>query len=239
MTPYLAVPGTWSFDGDPSPDEWSHPKSEFADWMRGQGLEPVQDRATHPVLQRAFAWSGRVDGVIGEDRTWQAEAEHVALRYSLCPPNTVLWLHSHAGNLAIEAARIVPIRRMVTICTPVQPRLERLAADLVQSDRIGEWWHVHASGGFFADRVQALGSMKLFDGVFGWRRRYFRVPGVQNVGVRGIDHSRVLHEYPQFVRGLVQTNVLAFARGERWFSNERRDNASPDPCEPGQHPAQR
>lgn len=215
--PYLAIGGTWAYDGDPSPDEWYHPDSCFASRMQREGLVPVQLRETRPILRRPFVWCGGLDGVIGANHEWRAAGEHAALRLSLVPESErVVIAHSWGGAVALEAAAIVPIARLVTICTPVQRGVEAFGNDLMQRGQIGSWWHVHATGGFWSDTIQALGSIRIGDGRIGWGRRYFRIghQRFQNVGVPGIDHSRVLNEHTTFYRALVSNAVTAFMRGE-------------------------
>lgn len=204
MTPFLAVPGTWSWDGEPGPDEWQHPESDFHAWMREQGLSPL--------LPYPFVWSSCLDGILGRDLAWEAAAYQLT---RLLDPLPLSWrnivAHSHGGTVAVYAARDVAINRLVTVGMPVRKGTEQRGREALRAGQIGAWWHLHAEGGFWADVTAVLGG--LFDGRLS-ARRWVKIPGVQNVAARGIGHSRVLREREHWSRVFVEGNVCAFLRGE-------------------------
>ncbi len=64
--------------------------------------------------------------------------------------------HSHAVNVILLAIALgkIPIRRLVTICSPVRGDMQAVADEA--APRIGRWRAIHATGG---DPVQRLGEL--------------------------------------------------------------------------------
>lgn len=204
MSKITLVGGTWSAKTDPTLAQWEHPGSQFSRWLQEFGIYPLEPAP--------FFWSGHLDGICGNDLDWHEAANNLAYRLIQHPPeDRNVFAHSHGGTVAVLAATKVPINNLVTAGTPIRKKTDDKGREAMQRHMIRGWYHLYAPGGFWADKMQALGS--LFDGRWGLRRT-FDIPGVENIGVTGIDHSTVLYDRRQFDRALVQGGVIPFLRGE-------------------------
>ena len=216
-----AIHGTWGWTGLRTRGQWWQPGSWWWQQMARYGCEPI--------CPEMFAWSGDVNGMPwlrGRRYTdWEIGAFHFTHFFE--PPIITLddrrrlyipieernvVAHSFGGNLPIIACAELglQIHRLITVGTPVRPDMEAYAVKALPNI-LGGWVHLHAKGGWFADRMQARG--ELFDGRWGIQRD-FKIPGVQNYAVPGINHSKVLHEAEAFQKGLVDTGILD------WFTAE-------------------
>lgn len=114
--------------------------------------------------------------------------------------------HSHGGQVALFcAARGVPIRTLTTVGTPVRHDVPAAAA----RKRVLFWQHIYDK---HCDWVQKLG--QLADGKVSTERR-FRLSGVQNHGLAGISHSKVLRD----------ERYLHYWRVNGWLANVRTAGA--------------
>lgn len=203
MVTCIPIAGTGQFDAK----NWSSSESNFARWMRMYGVH----------LLKPFPWDGKLDGVVGEDTVWPAASEHLTEHLlTMAESKRILLCHSYAGVIPIYAMqrRKVKIHKIVTFGTPVRKQHQALLAAAFANGCIqpNHFWHIYAAGGFWNDWTQWMGQW--FDG--DWTlRRWWSTPGVQNIGVKGIEHSRVLNEYSYFKKGIIETGVLDFLLGDR------------------------
>lgn len=201
----LPVAGTWSYDGDVSPDEWYHPCSHLFEFFRFQQID-------HASPDEPFVWDGEVDGGLRwptartKHLIWRAAADNLAYRLRRMPLyDRNLVAHSHGGAVAVYAANRVQINRLVTVAMPV--RKDMLDAYRGVSVLVG-WRHV-AHLGFWGDRMQAFGAM--LDGAWGVERRVL-LPTVQNIQIPGIGHSGLLNDPSKFPHW-IESGLIPFLKG--------------------------
>lgn len=183
LTGYVPIAGTWSYA-----DAWySDRQSPFAKFLYGERFEPIRDEAGLP-----FRWSTDLDGVQvwARHSQWQAGAD--ALRYFLhgvpYEQRNVI-SHSHGGQVAlIAAAAGCRLRSLTTVGTPVRADVPALEA----SKRIGLWQHIHD------ETFDLMGSLGAWFDRHVSTDRFFDVPGVVNISVKDISHSKVLRD-PAYV----------------------------------------
>jgi hypothetical protein len=174
---YIPVAGTGGWQAT-----WIHEDSDFGRMMTAAGCASVR------TGNRLFRWDGAIDGIDGDNATWESYAEALFyfsrdLRYEdlnyIC--------HSHAGQIALLlAASGFKLRSLTTVGTPIRPEIDLAKAE----DNIG--FHQHIIDDRF-DVIGFLGSWRLgrFDLL---RKRSMPDPRVRNIPVRGISHSKVLTE---------------------------------------------
>lgn len=191
LIPFTAVHGTWGFDGDPSEDEWSHPRSRLSQYLGTRGFQPLPP----------FYWTGAIDGV--RPWIWTAKRKHLTWQVSGLSlkmhlhdrsfGECALLTHSHGGQVALyAAAQGLHIPILVTFMMPVRSDMAHIAE--VARPNIGHWIHLHTD----SDALQLMG--EFFDGAFGIVRRArwtdmdgkLRVGATNNLGLEGVGHSRML-----------------------------------------------
>lgn len=178
--------------------EWVNPGSPWGRMMTAAGHTSVR------VGGRVYRWDGDLDGIDGDNSTWEAFADALFF-YSRDLPfidrNYVL--HSHAGNIGLILAQSgFQIRSMTTVGTPIRRELDFAKAE----DNIG--FHQHIFDEQF-DLMGMLGSWRLGHLFDLCRARSMPDPRVKNISVKGISHSKILNE-PQHVTKWVT---------EGWFAN--------------------
>lgn len=178
---YIPVGGTHSWNDG----WWKDDQDPFALMLAARGHYPVRHRDGRP-----FRWSGALDGLLGQDRDWQAAADSLAYFLDRVPfADRNIIAHSHGGSVAlICAASKVPIRTLTTIGTP-----HRLEVDAVLAKTyIAFWQHIYDVK---RDLWQWLG--QIGPNQLGAERR-FLIAGVVNYGLEGISHSKVLTDPKMF-----------------------------------------
>lgn len=177
MTDVILVEGT--FGG-----KWAQPGSKFRKALEGNGFRP-----------RLFqGWSTNVGGVPnilsgGPHSDWQSGG--YALGYYLADlpfESRNIICHSHGINPVLYQAKLVghPIRRLVSVCSPVRSDMLETANEA--KPLIGRWRHIADRDG---DKWQRLG--ELFDGHLGWCKTKWPQAN-ENVTVPHIGHSGILME---------------------------------------------
>lgn len=199
MSTYLPILGTWAYDGTPDAGEWWNPGSPFSHYLAMYGLEYLEP-------DEPFIWDGHIDGIDGKRVIWTAAASQLAYRLKRLPlERRNLVAHSHGGQVALLAANLVGINRLVTVATPV--RLD-MRPSVLGASILGGWRHLYSTG--WTDYMQLLGS--LFDGAWSLERR-FLVPTCQNIGIPGgVGHSRLLTD-PTVFDWWVKSGTCSFLAG--------------------------
>jgi hypothetical protein len=190
---YLAIAGTNGWR-----DNWTHDDSPFGTMMAAEGFESLLCDG------RRFRWSTALDGLLGDDREWEAAADALYYFLRLVPlEDRNLIAHSHGGQLPlILAASGFPLRSLTTVGTP--PRAD-VPVTLAQA-HIGLHQHIYDMRRDWMGWLGQIGERELrFD-------RTYRDPKVLNLGVDRISHSKVLRD-PEFI-------PLWPLRG--WLANIRR-----------------
>lgn len=187
MTRYIPVTGTGA------EHEWHKPQSLLALYLLRQDMVPL----TQPDGSPLFTWAGSLYGLWWQGaQGWRREAERLALALVAVPyeDRNVIG-HSHGGNLVLfAAAHGIKIRTLTTIGTPRRNDVPSRAA----SQHIEHWQHVHDQDrDWIATMRRQLG--QLGDWTVRTERR-FLIPGVVNIGLKGIGHSALLSEPAQFHR---------------------------------------
>lgn len=177
MTGVVLVHGTWGA-------AWSAEGSPFRQMLDAQGFR---------VILPPFEWSGDVSGIpsftgSAKHSDWKAAGFALALYLERIPyEDRNIIAHSHGGQcVAYCAAKysiIAPIRRLITVSTPVRSDMEPVWTDA--KPRIGYWLHISSKNG---DWMAKLG--QLFDGSFGWKRQQPQAD--QNALIPNIGHTGIL-----------------------------------------------
>jgi hypothetical protein len=178
MFRYLCVAGTGGWF-----HPWCHdPLSAFVKELEKLGGKPILDESGN-----LYRWSGKLNGTFWTgEREWHEEAcrlEGILKAYPV--KDRILFCHSHGGQIPIIlASRGFHLRTLTTFATPYRPNLQ---PDLA-AKYIGFWQHVYdPNWDLIATLRRKLGGIG--GGDF-WERR-FLIPGVLNVAIPGIRHSRV------------------------------------------------
>jgi hypothetical protein len=193
----ILVEGTWGGD-------WAKPGSAFRQFLRAHGIE----------TRRFEGWTESIDGVpnvleSGKHADWIAGGKAFGYYMRDVPyedANIIVHSHGLQPVLYYAAATKRPIRRLISICSPVRSDMRVVALQAVP--KIGRWRHVHSNGG---DLMQLAG--ELFDGHLGWTRDW-HLPGVSNVDnltIPGIGHSKLLND-PTFYDLWETDGLLDFLR---------------------------
>jgi hypothetical protein len=181
VTTIHLVEGTWG--GDWTVD--TGPES-FRAWVRQYDCLSIVFRG----------WSTDVDGVPSLfDRSgnydWIAGGYALRDRLAAYPyERRNLLVHSHGIAPVLYQCALtdpecpaVPIRRLLSVCSPPRKDLEAVAKHAMAAGMIGAWRHIYAGGW---DSMARFG--QVFDGHWGWRRTW-DVPGMVNVAEQGVGHS--------------------------------------------------
>ena len=182
MTCYLPVNGTWAAD-----DGWvNDPRDPFALFMASQQFHPIRTG-----LGKPWTWSGRLNGFLFSwwQNDWKEAADSLEFMLTQVEyEHRNIIAHSHGGQPAILlAARGFAIRSLTTMATP--RRHDIPAEEAVH--HIGMWQHVYDSKRDFTATLRRMGGIG--DGKLSTERR-FLIPGVTNVGIGNISHSKMLHD---------------------------------------------
>jgi hypothetical protein len=197
---YLPMPGTWAWNG-----AWLKDGSPFVEALRAQNFVPIRTEEGEPFN----GWTTRLTGVVpwSKKQDWLAGADETEYFLKGLPYEWLnLFCHSHAGNVAIElAARGFKLRTLTTIATPNR-------ADVPQAEaakHIGYWQHLYdPERDLVASLRRRLG--QIGDGSFSRERRILQ-PGVLNVPVPGMAHSRMV-KAPGFISLLYARGLLDAVR---------------------------
>jgi hypothetical protein len=178
---YLPIGGTHSWNDG----WWKDNEHPFAKMMAVRGHYPIRFRDGRP-----FRWSGALDGLLGSDLDWQAAADALAYFLDSVPfEDRNVIAHSHGGNCAlICAASHVSLRTLTTVGTPHRVEVDALLA----KKYIGYWQHIYDVKRDLWQWLGQIGPHQL------QAERRFLIPGVQNYGLEGISHSKVLRDPAYF-----------------------------------------
>lgn len=159
-------------------------------WVRGGPL--VDYLAEHDLTRviPTFEWSGGLWGVpwdSGKDWFDASRSFWYYLRQLSYLDRNVI-AHSHGGNVALLAAEYLPIRTLITVGTPVRANVRETARRALAKGHLGSWHHVYDRKW---DWIQRLGM--LFDGRLGGSGA-FDLPGMTDHPLKGISHSKILHD---------------------------------------------
>lgn len=202
MIPFIAIGGTWAWDGS-ALGQWYDQDSPWSANMRARGLEH------HHLLYgdpRPFVWSTDLDGApwrrwLGmkpKMNDWQAAGHNLfaycvpprAPQYRIPPSELHIIAHSHALQVvSFAAADGLRINTLITVGSPIRKDMyevyERARVN------IGFHWHFCSDG---TDTMQWLG--ELGDGAFGIIRKH--PCAQQNVMIPKVGHSGILHDMEHF-----------------------------------------
>jgi hypothetical protein len=171
--------GTWASD----------PASAFRDMLRRHDVSAV-------VFE---GWTTNIDGVPnilakGRHRDWIAGGYALSYFLQLMPyEDRNIICHSHGLMPVLYACALgpVPVRRVISVCSPVRGDMQATADAAVP--HIDRWRHISSSRG---DVMQRLG--ELFDGYFSlWGVRQWK-QAHENLSIPGIGHSKLLND-PKFL----------------------------------------
>ena len=186
MRKIVLIPGTrdWAPPEDGKNVRWWQSNSPFTLLWQRSGFQ-----------RHGWTWHGLdlpqwATGLAGtawadkDHRTWwrgaygQAEALE---RLPLEDRNVIC--HSHGGNLGVLLAGMVPLHRLITVCTPVR-RDMRDAYDAVTCP----WMHVYDAN-LWTNRMQLFGARLSFE---------MKMPGAKNLKLKGIGHSELVRNPLRF-----------------------------------------
>lgn len=197
MIPFLAIPGTWGWNGK-SDGQWYDLASPWSAYMRSQGFEHLRGPDRRPFVwttdingaQFWRRWFGRKPDV----NDWQAAGCNLyawlvpPLAPDRCQPAeaTHLIAHSHGLQVVLFAcADGLKVNTLISIGSPV--RVDMLEVAKRARPNIGFWLHIHSDG---SDRMQWFG--ELGDGAFTIKRNHPFAD--QNNMYPGVGHSGVLND---------------------------------------------
>ncbi len=180
---YVPIAGTFAWG-----DGWVIDDNDpFTVFMNERGFRPIRAQDGRP-----FRWSTNLAGLLPWRglRDWEAGGD--ALAYFLEPvpyADRNLIAHSHGGQPpAFAAASGVKIRSLTTVGTPVRTDVPWDAAE----PNIGRHVHVYDETWDWMGWLGAIGDSHI-SGI-----RYFANCGVYNVGLKQIDHSKILRDRMYF-----------------------------------------
>lgn len=144
----LLVPGTFDNRGDPAGPRWWKLGSSFWWMLRDLGFEPL-----------SFAWSTRLDGVLGRNDAWEAAGAN--LLKQLLPGDRII-AFSHGGQVVAYALHsinaVVPrIHSVITLATPVRDDVHYVGIKVAAE----AWTHVYGSNFDFWQILGAIGDRAL------------------------------------------------------------------------------
>lgn len=192
MTPLLLVPGTWR-------GGWADEGSLCRRYLTQLGFRTI-----------VMPWSYDTDGLpsltdfAGESGMSDWEAGGYSVRFQLCtliargqvdPRRIILLTHSHGINPPIfqatlptfEGVEPIPIHAVVSICAPPRNDMKARYQEARAGKMIGFHRAIYADGWDFMARAG-----QAFDGSWGWRREWEGAD--ENVGLKGIGHSKLLND---------------------------------------------
>lgn len=177
---YVPVAGTHDWAPGTAATRWWQAASPFTQMMRRLGL----DRAG----QEWPFWSTALAGTVFAGRTrrvWWHGAYVLATFLKTLPlEDRNLIALSHGGQVAaIAASRLVPVRTLVTVCTPVRRDLDDVYR-VVQA----RWLHLYCVG--WSNRLQFLGQRV--------RLRWQMPAPAVNKRLKQIGHSDLLRDPDEF-----------------------------------------
>jgi pimeloyl-ACP methyl ester carboxylesterase len=189
---YLPVAGTWSRDEDDQQKLWWEKDSPFNLFSKKNNWEQIF------VHDDPFVWTSNVDGVdlgqyfSGKHANWDWSTAGQNLAHYLKDVNLEdrnLIAHSHGGQVALYAAKILPINRLITVSTPVRADMQAVMQAALPN--IGKRTHTHSD---CTDTWQAYG--ELFDGHLGIIRD-MRLADL-NIMIPKVGHSNILYNPAYF-----------------------------------------
>lgn len=190
MTRVLLVAGTcglFGWDKHASHSEWWRAGSPFARALELRGFE-LAGKAD------PYSWTGDLDGLVARHADWEAAGNALRWWAASNPVDAVVG-HSHA--LQVIAYARLPVRRLVTVGSPVrQDMMDRLAS---LASVVGSWTHLWSP----VDVWQLAGEIR--DG--SWWPRARRVPFAHNVEAPGRSHH-----------GLLDVDLWHQLRAWRWLT---------------------
>lgn len=197
---YIPVAGTHGWF-----DAWTTADSPFGLMMTAEGFNVSR------AGERAYRWSGAIDGLLGDDRDWEAAAD--SLYYfsrDLAYADLNFIAHSHGGQLVLLlAASGFPIRTLTTVGTP-----PREGAQFARAEQfIGFHQHIYDLKRDFWGWLGQVGPKQLR------MERAYADPRVTNIGIANISHAKVLRD-PKHIP-LWQT--------KGWLEAIRRAPLTPEP----------
>jgi pimeloyl-ACP methyl ester carboxylesterase len=196
----IGVAGTW----DDQPAWIEDPAGPFQVMLAGEGFEIA--RSTKTGLP--FRWSTKLSGLPFVNRgEWQRAGDELfAFLHEFPYEDRNIIAHSHGGQVALFAAASDPamqIRTLTTVGTPVRKDVPALDA----RKHIDYWQHIsdlERDWTATMRRTIARSMGQVGDGDLSFERR-FLIPGVINIQLADISHSKVLRDpayIPYWLRGL-------------------------------------
>lgn len=190
---WLPVQGTWAWRPNEDKKHWWMKGQPFPEFLATQGLTLVP----HPDGQ--FIWTTDLD-----PSDWKAGGRALAYYLRSVPyARRNLIVHSHGLQPALEAAKHVRIRRLISVGSPVREDTKETA--IVAKKNIGRWLHLYGSG--WKDWWIRLG--QIGDKHWGWRLK--QPFADDNQAVKGADHGSLLHD-PKFFPLWVERGWIAFLK---------------------------
>lgn len=185
MTGVILVEGTHG-------GQWAQPGSLFWQLLEANGFTPLLFKG----------WTTDVSGLptllgAGPHSDWMAGGYSLGYFLEDIPyENRNILCHSHGLNPVLYQATLVrqPIRRLVSVCSPVRADMQATAT--AAKPLIGRWRHVADTHG---DHWQRLG--ELFDGHFGWCKTKWPQAD-ENLTIPHIGHTGLLEDAQ-----LIQLNI--------------------------------
>lgn len=206
MIRYIAVAGTHAAGRGM---EWDHPDSALTSFLRENGAVPL----TISPLKR-YAWSTALDGIDGNDETWDAAGRALAHyvvpplaeKSLLTPEDTYIIAHSHGGNVVAYACGKygLKVNGLITIATPVRGNLDGLYKEAAKN--ISRHLHLYAG---WRDYMQILGAIR--DGRWGIHRE---MPYATKNDKMPKGHGDILRD-PSLFPNWVSAGWLDFWKGEQ------------------------
>lgn len=174
MTTLITVAGT---HGERNEEAWFRWGSDWWNEAERRGAKRADvDRKR---------WSGKVDGIFGENETWREGGlrlrDYILAAASSDIGEVVLVAHSHGGHVVGEAlwGPISGFEAVITLGTPVRKDVEHHYAGI--SKRTFEWTHIYSH----SDWWQLLGGIG--DGHFSLLRRMKHAH--RNIRAKGLGHA--------------------------------------------------
>jgi hypothetical protein len=180
MATVILVEGTWG-------GGWAYPGSPLRKKLEARNFKCI----------RFQGWSTDVDGVpnflgleAGKHADWIAGGYAFGYQLASLPfEERNVICHSHGINPVLYQAKNsqVPIRNLVSVCSPVRGDMQETAT--AARPYIKHWRHISATDWDFMQRAG-----ELFDGHWNWKQVRKWEQADENVQIPKIGHSKLLND---------------------------------------------